>query len=114
MRKVNQPKPKDETFFDRVYDLVRQVPRGRVTTYGRIADALGGSARVVGWAMNGSFDSIDGVPAHRVLNREGRLTGKAHFATPTMMQELLESEGLEIINDKVKNFEKVVWQPNNL
>ncbi len=101
------------TFFFKVYNIVRQVPRGRVTTYGAVANYLElGSARMVGWAMNKSFSSEKPVPAHRVVNREGRLTGKNHFAHPNMMQELLENEGIVIVKDKVQNFAKVFWNPS--
>ncbi len=102
---------KDETYFEQVYDIVRLVPYGRVTTYGTIAAFLGlGSARMVGWAMNHSH-SAGNVPAHRVVNRNGELTGRNHFSTPTMMQELLESEGIVVENDKVRDFEKLYWNP---
>ncbi|SFV31623.1 MGMT family protein [Thermoflavifilum thermophilum] len=100
-------------FLDRVYALVRKVPRGRVTTYGAIAEACGMriSARMVGWAMNQSHRVLPPVPAHRVVNRKGLLTGKHHFATPTLMQELLEQEGVKVIHDQVVNFEQVFWDP---
>ena len=101
------------SFLDRVYELVRRVPRGRVTTYGAIAEACGMriSARMVGWAMNLSHRVSPAVPAHRVVNRNGRLTGKHHFATPTLMQELLEQEGVRVVNDQVVNFAEVFWDP---
>ncbi len=103
-----------ETYFDLVYDVVRQVPYGRVTTYGAIANYLSlGSARMAGWALNHSF-SGDGVPAHRVVNRKGELSGRNHFPTPTMMQELLENEGVEVTNDRVVDFEKLFWSPEEL
>ena len=99
-------------FFEDVYEVVKQIPAGRVTTYGAIANYLGakGSARMVGWAMNASF-SIEGIPAQRVVNRNGLLTGKHHFSTPTRMQELLEQEGIQVINDQIQDFEKVFWDP---
>ena len=98
-------------FFKRVYELVRKVPPGRVTSYGAIANYLGakGSARMVGYAMNGSHGL--NVPAHRVVNRNGMLTGKHHFPGEHLMQQLLESEGVEVLNDKVQNFEKLFWDP---
>lgn len=100
-------------FFEKVYAVVRLIPKGRVTTYGIIAEFLGSrqSARMVGWAMNASH-RIPGIPAHRVVNRNGCLTGKHHFATPTLMQELLEKEGIMVENDFVVDFEKVLWFPN--
>ena len=105
---------KETSYFERVYDIVRQVPFGRVTTYGAIADYLAlGSARMAGWALNNSF-SGDGVPAHRVVNRKGELSGRNHFPTPTMMQQLLENEGIEVVNDRVVHFEKHFWSPTEL
>jgi methylated-DNA-protein-cysteine methyltransferase related protein len=100
------------TFFRDVYEVVRLVPRGRVTTYGAIAEYLGlkSSARMVGWAMN-SAHSLDDVPAHRVVNRNGLLTGKHHFGTPDTMQRLLEAEGIEVVNNQVRNFDKLLWLP---
>jgi methylated-DNA-protein-cysteine methyltransferase-like protein len=96
----------DLTFFDKVYLVVKQIPFGRVTSYGAIAAFLGtkGSARMVGWAMNASHNYIENIPAHRVVNRNGMLTGKNHFGSPHLMQQLLESEGIKIENDKVENF----------
>ncbi len=104
---------KDQSFFAAVYDLVRLIPKGRVTSYGAIGAALGAksSARMVGWAMNNCHHMRPKVPAHRVVNRVGLLTGKAHFATPTAMQELLEREGVIIKNDQVENFAKLFWDP---
>ncbi|GAB4133810.1 MAG: MGMT family protein [Bacteroidia bacterium] len=106
-------KPESD-FFYMVYEVVRLVPYGRVTTYGAIAKYLGvkGSSRMVGWAMNSSHSHHSPVPAHRVVNRQGLLTGKHHFASPTMMQELLESEGVTVINDQVQNFKNLFWDPN--
>lgn len=103
----------DETFFNLVYDVVRQIPKGRVTSYGAIAAALGTkkSARMVGWAMNNCHHLTPKVPAHRVVNRKGLLTGKMHFATPTQMEELLQKEGIEVADDQVQNFEKIFWDP---
>jgi len=104
---------KHYSFFQDVYDVVRQVPKGRVTTYGAIARYLGtgSSARMVGWAMNGSHVMKPKVPAQRVVNRNGMLSGKAHFATPTLMQELLEKEGIKIENDTIINFSQHYWDP---
>ena len=100
-------------FFDDVFEVVRQIPKGRVTTYGAIAKYLGTSmsARMVGWAMNASHQEALPVPAQRVVNRNGMLTGKLHFPTPTLMQELLEKEGIEIKKDTVVDFEKKFWDP---
>src|SRR5574343_1589938 len=96
-------------FFDSVYQVVRLIPKGRVTSYGAIAKYLGsaGSSRVVGYAMNAAHGQTPKVPAHRVVNRNGELTGKHHFANPFQMQELLEKEGVKIKNDKIQNFNKL-------
>lgn len=104
---------KDESFFEQVFAVVRQIPKGRVTSYGAIAAALGTklSARMVGWAMNMAHNVNPPVPAQRVVNRAGLLTGKMHFATPTQMQELLEKDGVKVENDKVMDFEKRFWDP---
>lgn len=104
---------KENSFFEDVYDVVRQIPKGRVTSYGAIAAYLGTkmSARMVGWAMNASFQITPKVPAHRVVNRNGMLSGKAHFGTPTLMQELLEKEKIKIENDSIIDFEKKFWDP---
>ena len=99
-------------YLERVYDITRRIPFGKVTTYGIIAAYLElGSARMVGWALNKSFSSNFSVPAHRVVNRKGELTGRNHFPSPDMMQKLLESEGIEIKNHKIVDFEKVIWYP---
>ena len=100
-----------EDFFERVYDVVRKIPRGRVTSYGAIANYLGGSARVTGWAMNNCHSVKPKVPAHRVVNRNGLLTGKMHFGSPTAMQDLLESEKVKVMDDKVVDFDKLFWDP---
>lgn len=102
----------EASFFENVWDVVRLVPKGRVTTYGAIARYLGTgmSARMVGWAMNAAH-SLPDVPAQRVVNRNGMLSGKMHFATPTRMQELLEQDGVEVKEDTVVNFEKLFWDP---
>ena len=104
---------KDETFFELVYEVVRHIPNGRVTSYGAIAACLGAksSARMVGWAMNGAHNSKPKVPAHRVVNRNGMLTGKAHFSTPTQMEELLLKEKIKVEKDTVVDFEKLFWDP---
>jgi len=101
-----------EDFFSNVYEIVKLIPRGRVTSYGAIAAYLGAksSSRMVGWAMHGAAAKAD-VPAHRVVNRQGLLTGKVHFGSPTRMQELLEAEGLTIENDQIKNFDNYFWDP---
>lgn len=100
-------------FFDKVYEVANQIPYGRVTSYGAIANYLGAarSARMVGYAMNGSHNK--NVPAHRVVNRKGLLTGKHHFDGTNLMQQLLESEGIEVIDLQIQNFEKVFWNPSN-
>ena len=101
-----------DSFFERVYSIARQIPYGKVTSYGAIAKALGAarSARMVGWAMNASH-SLENVPAHRVVNRKGMLTGKHHFEGTQLMQQLLESEGIKIQNNQIVNFEKYYWEP---
>lgn len=100
---------------DLIYELVRQIPRGRVTSYGAIARCIGtgASARVVGWTMNKAH-LVKDVPAHRVVNRNGLLTGKHHFETPGRMQELLEQEGIRVKDDQVQQFEQVFWDPQTL
>lgn len=110
---LSNKEPKTYTFFEDVYEVVRQIPKGRATSYGAIANYLGTklSARMVGWAMNAAHNTIPKVPAQRVLNRNGMLTGKMHFETPTYMQELLEKEGLIIEKDTIKNFDKIFWDP---
>ena len=113
---VNKPLPtikKESSFFEDVYDVVRQIPKGCVTSYGAIANYLGtkSSARMVGWAMNNAHAIIPKVPAHRVVNRNGMLSGKAHFGSPTRMQELLEKEKIKVENDIVVNFNQLFWDP---
>jgi len=100
-------------FFEQVYQVVRLIPKGRVTSYGAIAAYLGAkrSSRLVGYAMNGSHQQALYVPAHRVVNRKGQLTGKVHFAYPQQMQELLEAEQVRVVNDQVEEFEKLFWDP---
>jgi methylated-DNA-protein-cysteine methyltransferase-like protein len=111
---VGKSLKKDEpSFFDSVYAVVRQIPHGRVTTYGAVAEATGlrMSARMVGWALNGCGHVRPKVPAHRVVNRLGILSGRHHFATPTLMQELLEQEGVEVKDDTVVDFKRLFWDP---
>jgi methylated-DNA-protein-cysteine methyltransferase-like protein len=108
------PAPDPADFFDRVYMVSRCIPPGRVTTYGAIAAFLGSpqAARTVGWAMNASHLQPGFVPAHRVVNRQGLLTGKHHFRYPSLMQELLESEGIKVVDDQVVDFKKLFWDPS--
>lgn len=103
---------KNDNFFERVYAVARQIPYGKVTSYGAIAKVLGAarSARMVGWAMNASHN-LEDVPAHRVVNRKGLLTGKHHFDGTNLMQQLLESEGIEVIDNQIIDFEKHFWMP---
>ncbi len=105
-------KPENKNFFQKVYQVARQIPEGRVTSYGAIAKYLGAarSARMVGWAMNGAGTQKD-VPAHRVVNRNGLLTGKHHFDGTNLMQQLLENEGVKVVNNQVVDFEKHFWDP---
>ncbi len=118
-KKINKPVKEVQyndstyTFFDNVYEVVRMIPKGRVTSYGAIAKYLGaaGSSRMVGWAMNASHSIKPPIPAHRVLNRNGLLTGKHHFGIVDRMQKLLEKEGIEVEKDKVVNFSKLFWDP---
>jgi methylated-DNA-protein-cysteine methyltransferase related protein len=112
------PSPRDnsklDSFFEQVYAVARLIPKGRVTSYGAIAKYLGTarSSRMVGWAMNSSFHVKPKVPAHRVVNRAGLLTGKHHFGSPTRMKELLEKEGIKVKKDQVKDFKKLFWDPS--
>ena len=103
----------EKGFFEKTYDVVKQIPYGRVTSYGAVAAFLGsrGSARMVGWAMNSSKNLPENIPAHRVVNSSGLLTGKQHFGGGNIMVELLESEGVIIENDKISNFMDVFWDP---
>lgn len=107
------PVKKEHSFFADVWDVARQIPKGRVTSYGAIARYLGTkmSARMVGWAMNAAFDVKPKIPAHRVVNRIGMLTGKPHFNPPEKMQQLLEKEGITVKDEQVENFEKHFWDP---
>lgn len=113
--KKDKPQLSELSFFEKVYYVARLVPYGKVTTYGAIAEHIGtkGSSQMVGWAMNKSHSQTIPVPAHRVVNRVGLLSGKHHFAGSNLMQELLESEGLEIINNQIINFEKFFWKPKS-
>ena len=108
-----RPTTKQYSFFEDVYQVVRQIPKGRVTSYGAIANYLGTklSARMVGWAMNGAHGVKPSVPAHRVVNRNGMLSGKSHFSSATKMEELLAKEKIKVVNDTVTDFSKIFWDP---
>ena len=112
MKPILKPMAEDN-FFERVYEIARQIPYGKVTSYGAIAKALGTarSARMVGWAMNACHNRDD-VPAHRVVNRKGLLTGKHHFDGTNLMQQLLENEGIEVIDNQIIDLEKHFWTPD--
>lgn len=105
---------KNDGFFTKVYEITLLVPEGRVTTYGAIAKFIGspGAARMVGWALNNCHNLDEFIPAHRVVNRNGMLSGKHHFQGNNVMQELLESEGIMVVDDKIQDFEKYFWNPN--
>jgi len=105
---------REESFFELVFEVARQIPKGRVTSYGAIAACLGAksSARMVGWAMNGAHRVKPKIPAHRVVNRNGMLSGKHHFGTPTRMKELLEKEGIKVKRDTIVDFKKLFWDPS--
>ncbi|RYY55005.1 MAG: MGMT family protein [Chitinophagaceae bacterium] len=117
---VEKPKPvspsgkTDRNFFEQVHDVARMIPKGRVTSYGAIAASLGAksSSRMVGWAMNGCHLARPKVPAHRVVNRIGMLSGKFHFADHTQMERLLAKEGVKVKNDQVVDFKKLFWDPS--
>ena len=113
LKSVKPSGKRDENFFELVYEVARQIPKGRVTSYGAIANCLGTklSARMVGWAMNGSGKMRPKVPAHRVVNRNGMLSGKHHFADPDQMERLLKKEGVKVKGDTVVDFEKLFWDP---
>lgn len=113
LRSVKPSGKKDESFFDLVYEVARQIPKGKVTSYGAIAACLGArsSARMVGWAMNGAGRIKPKVPAHRVVNRIGMLSGKHHFSPPGSMERSLKKEGIKVKNDKIVDFEKHFWDP---
>lgn len=103
----------EDNFFERVYAVAKQIPYGKVTSYGAIAKVLGTarSARMVGWAMNAAHN-LEDVPAHRVVNRKGLLTGKHHFEGTNLMQQLLENEGIVVIDNQIQDFDKVFWEPD--
>lgn len=111
---VNPSGKREASFFEQVYEITRQIPKGRVTSYGAIALCLGTglSARMVGWALNGAQHIRPRIPAHRVVNRNGMLSGKHHFSTPDEMQRLLEKEGIRVINDQVQDFSRLFWDPS--
>ena len=113
LKSVKPSGKKDESFFELVYEVARQIPKGRVTSYGAIANALGtkSSARMVGWAMNGAHKIKPKIPAHRVVNRNGMLSGKFHFGSQTAMEDLLKKEKIKVKNDRVVDFEKLFWDP---
>ena len=113
LKTVTPSGKKDESFFELVYEVARQIPKGRVTSYGAIAACLGTklSARMVGWAMNGAGRIRPKIPAHRVVNRNGMLSGKHHFSPPGSMEKLLKKEGIKVKNDSVVDFEKLFWDP---
>ena len=111
---ISKNKKESFTFFEDVYAVVRQIPKGRVTSYGAIAIFLGTklSARMVGWAMNAAHQQIQQIPAHRVVNRNGMLTGKHHFATPTLMEELLSKEKIKVQEETIVDFKNYFWDPS--
>jgi methylated-DNA-protein-cysteine methyltransferase-like protein len=104
---------KSDNFFDKVYQVARRIPEGRVTSYGAIAKYLGAarSARMVGWALNNSGNLENPVPAHRVVNKKGLLTGKHHFDGTNLMQQLLENEGIKVIDNQIQQLDKIFWNP---
>ena len=114
MDRSRNPKQNDDGFFTRVYEVTCLIPPGRVTSYGAIARYLGApqSSRMVGWALNGSHFQTQFIPAHRVVNRNGRLTGKHHFSGTRVMQELLESEGIHVQDDQVVDYQQLFWDPS--
>lgn len=113
LKSVKPSGKKDESFFELVYEVARQIPKGKVTSYGAIAACLGTrlSARMVGWAMNGAGKVKPKVPAHRVVNRIGLLSGKHHFSPPGSMEKKLRKEGIKVRDNKIINFEKHFWDP---
>lgn len=113
LKSVKPSGKKDESFFELVYEIARQIPKGKVTSYGAIAACLGtkSSARMVGWAMNGAGKVKPKVPAHRVVNRIGMLSGKHHFSPPGSMEKSLKKEGIKVKNEKIVDFEKHFWDP---
>ena len=113
LNKINPSGKREESFFELVYEVARQIPYGRVTSYGAIAACLGTklSARMVGWAMNGADKINPAVPAHRVVNRVGLLSGKHHFKPPGKMEKLLKKEGIKVKDDVIVNFKEKFWDP---
>jgi methylated-DNA-protein-cysteine methyltransferase-like protein len=113
LRSIKPSGKREENFFELVYEVARQIPKGRVTSYGAIAACLGTklSARMVGWAMNGAGRIKPKIPAHRVVNRIGMLSGKHHFTPPGSMEKMLRKEGIKVKNDQVVDFEKLFWDP---
>jgi methylated-DNA-protein-cysteine methyltransferase-like protein len=113
LKTVKPSGKKEESFFEQVYEVARQIPRGRVTSYGAIANCLGTrlSARMVGWAMDGASKVKPKVPAHRVVNRLGILSGKHHFGEPDVMEKLLKKEGIKVKDDTIIDFQKYFWDP---
>lgn len=113
---MNKFSSDNESFFDRVYNVTRQIPYGKVTSYGAIAKAIGSpqAAKMVGWALKNSGNIIPKVPAHRVVNRNGILTGKNHFNSQNEMQKLLEDEGITIVSNKIQNFNDLFWNPMDI
>lgn len=110
---MSKTKKKDDSFFDQVYEVTKLIPYGRVTSYGAIARYLGTarSSRMVGWALNNCHTLPEFIPAHRVVNRKGMLSGKHHFGGGNVMQQLLENEGVKIVDDQIVDFEKLFWDP---
>ncbi len=113
LKAVKPSGKREENFFELVFEVTRQIPKGRVSSYGAIAACLGtkSSARMVGWAMNGCHRVKPKVPAHRVVNRNGMLTGKFHFSPPELMEQLLKKEGINVKNDQVQDFKNLFWDP---
>ena len=113
LKTVKPSGKKEESFFELVFEVARQIPKGRVTSYGAIANCIGTklSARMVGWAMNGAGKVRPKVPAHRVVNRNGILSGKHHFGEPDAMEKLLKKEGVKVKNDAIVDFENLFWDP---
>lgn len=113
---VNPSGKREENFFELVYEIVKQIPKGRVTSYGAIAACLGTklSARMVGWALQGAHNPREKIPAHRVVNRNGMLSGKHHFGDPHEMQRLLEQEKIKVVDDQVQDFKKLFWDPASI
>ncbi len=114
LQKVKPSGKREESFFEMVYEVARQIPKGKVTSYGAIAACLGAksSARMVGWAMNGAHKVNPKIPAHRVVNRNGVLSGKFHFSTPDAMENLLKKEGIRVKDDAIIDFKKHFWDPS--